>query len=160
MAILSDGSLMPFGTPGGDVQIQTMLQVVLNVLRFGMEGQDAIEAPRVASYSFPSSFAPFDYFPDRLSAESRIRAARETLSAMGHKIADWPAMTWLAGCVEVIKTDPAASMLAAGADPRPPVLRYRELTGSADSSLHHQRDGVWGYFLDLRLARFGDSITR
>jgi len=38
MAILSDGSLMPFGTPGGDVQIQTMLQVVLNVLRFGMEG--------------------------------------------------------------------------------------------------------------------------
>jgi len=42
---------------------------------------------------------------------------------MGHKIADWPAMTWLAGCVEVIKTDPAASMLAAGADPRPPVLR-------------------------------------
>src|SRR3954470_24502593 len=63
MAIPADGGVMPFGTPGGDVQIQAMLQVLMNVLHFGMEVQDAIEAPRVASYSFPSSFAPFEYFP-------------------------------------------------------------------------------------------------
>ena len=63
---------MPFGTPGGDVQTQAMLQVMLNILQFGMEVQDAIEAPRIASYSFPSSFAPFEYFPGRLAVEGRI----------------------------------------------------------------------------------------
>jgi gamma-glutamyltranspeptidase/glutathione hydrolase len=121
MALLADGGVMPFGTPGGDVQIQAMLQVLLNVLHFGMELQDAVEAPRVASYSFPSSFAPFEYFPGRLAVESRIDAAtRAQLSAWGHKVADWPDMTWLAGCVEVIKTDPRSGMIAAGADPRRP----------------------------------------
>ena len=44
---------MPFGTPGGDVQTQAMLQVFLNIHLFGMEVQEAVEAPRVASYSFP-----------------------------------------------------------------------------------------------------------
>ena len=121
MAILADGGVMPFGTPGGDVQIQAMLQVLLNVLHFGMEVQEAIEAPRVASYSFPSSFAPFDYFPGRLAAEARIPASvRAELSAWGHTVTDWPDITWLAGCVEVIRTSPATGLLAAGADPRRP----------------------------------------
>ena len=121
MAILSDGGVMPFGTPGGDVQIQAMLQVMLNVLHFGMEVQDAIEAPRVASYSFPSSFAPFDYFPGRLAAEARIAPdTREQLGAWGHQVAVWPDITWLAGCVEVIRSNPVTGMLAAGADPRRP----------------------------------------
>jgi gamma-glutamyltranspeptidase/glutathione hydrolase len=121
MAILADGGVMPFGTPGGDVQIQAMLQVLLNVLHFGMEVQDAIEAPRVASYSFPSSFAPFEYFPGRLAVEARVPAAtRAQLGAWGHKVADWPDITWLAGCVELIRTDPATGLLAAGADPRRP----------------------------------------
>lgn len=121
MAILADGGVMPFGTPGGDVQIQAMLQVLLNVLHFGMEVQEAIEAPRVASYSFPSSFAPFEYFPGRVAVESRIpQATRAKLGAWGHSVADWPDMTWLAGCVEVIKTNPGAGLLAAGADPRRP----------------------------------------
>ena len=44
---------MPFGTPGGDVQTQAMLQVFLNIHLFGMEVQEAVEAPRVASYSYP-----------------------------------------------------------------------------------------------------------
>jgi gamma-glutamyltranspeptidase/glutathione hydrolase len=121
MAILADGGVMPFGTPGGDVQIQAMLQVLLNVLHFGMEVQEAIEAPRVASYSFPSSFAPFEYFPGRLAAESRIPPeARSKLAGWGHKMAEWPDMTWLAGCVEVIRTNPATGLIAAGADPRRP----------------------------------------
>ncbi|HEU5320281.1 MAG TPA: gamma-glutamyltransferase, partial [Methylomirabilota bacterium] len=47
--------LMPFGTPGGDVQQQAMLQVFLNVTVFGMPLQEAIEAPRLASRSFPDS---------------------------------------------------------------------------------------------------------
>ncbi len=121
MAILADGGVMPLGTPGGDVQVQAMLQVLMNVLHFGMELQEAVEAPRVASYSFPSSFAPFEYFPGRLAVESRIPAeTRAQLAAWGHDVRDWPDVTWLAGCVEVIRSDPARGLLAAAADPRRP----------------------------------------
>jgi gamma-glutamyltranspeptidase / glutathione hydrolase len=121
MVVTRDGGVMPFGTPGGDVQIQAMLQVMLNVLHFGMEVQAAIEAPRVASYSFPSSFAPFEYFPGRLAAETRIEAAtRAELAARGHAMQDWPDWTWLAGSVEAILTDPKTGMVHAGADPRRP----------------------------------------
>ena len=121
MLVTRDGGVMPFGTPGGDVQIQAMLQVLLNVMHFGMEVQDAIEAPRVASYSFPSSFAPFEYFPGRLAVEGRIdKATRDELAARGHTIQNWPEWTWLAGSVEAILSDPATGMIGAGADPRRP----------------------------------------
>ena len=121
MIVTKQGGVMPFGTPGGDVQTQAMLQVLLNVLHFGMELQDAIEAPRVASYSFPSSFAPFEYFPGRLAVEGRIPSAtRDELARRGHEISIWPDWTWLAGSVEAIRTDPQTGLIAAGADPRRP----------------------------------------
>jgi len=121
MVVTRDGGAMPFGTPGGDVQIQAMLQVMLNILHFGMEVQEAIEAPRVASYSFPSSFAPYEYFPGRLAVESRIPVeVRAKLSEMGHEVKAWPDITWLAGSVEVVLDDVAAGLKRAGADPRRP----------------------------------------
>ena len=121
MLVTDKGGVMPFGTPGGDVQIQAMLQVLLNVMHFGMDVQTAIEAPRVASYSFPSSFAPFEYFPGRLAVEGRIdRATQDALAARGHTIQEWPEWTWLAGSVEAILTDPVGGMMGAGADPRRP----------------------------------------
>ncbi len=121
MLVTAEGGVMPFGTPGGDVQIQAMLQVVLNVFQFGMELQDAVEAPRVATYAAPSSFAPFEAFPKRLAVESRIpKAVREDLAARGHEIQDWPEITWLAGSVEAVLSLPARGLVAAGADPRRP----------------------------------------
>jgi gamma-glutamyltranspeptidase/glutathione hydrolase len=121
LVVTADGGVMPLGTPGGDVQIQAMLQVLLNVLQFGMDLQTAIEAPRVASYSFPSSFAPFEYFPGRLAVEARIDpAVRAELATRGHKVADWPDWTWLAGSVEAVRSHPARGLVEAGADPRRP----------------------------------------
>ena len=121
LMLTEGGGVMPFGTPGGDVQTQAMLQVLLNILHFGMDPQTAIEAPRVASYSFPSSFAPFEYFPGRVAVEARIdQATRDDLAARGHEIRDWPDWTWLAGSVEAIVTDPATGLICAGADPRRP----------------------------------------
>jgi gamma-glutamyltranspeptidase/glutathione hydrolase len=121
MVVTDKGGVMPFGTPGGDVQTQAMLQVLLNVFQHGMELQDAIEAPRVASYSFPSSFAPYEYFPGRLAVEGRIDAAtRADLAARGHEVRDWPDWTWLAGSVEAVLADPETGLIGAGADPRRP----------------------------------------
>jgi gamma-glutamyltranspeptidase/glutathione hydrolase len=121
MLELADGGVMPFGTPGNDVQPQAMLQVLLNLLHFGMSPQEAVEAPRIATYAFPSSSSPHDYFPGRLALEGRIASAvREALAARGHVIAAWPDWTAVAGCVELIRSDPARGMLSAAADPRRP----------------------------------------
>lgn len=113
--------LMPFGTPGGDVQTQAMLQVFLNVNVFGMSAQDAIEAPRFSTYSFPGSFEPHKYYPDRLYLESRIDASvNATLAARGHDVRAWPDYTWLAGAVCAIVNDTKNGVMHGGADPRRP----------------------------------------
>jgi gamma-glutamyltranspeptidase / glutathione hydrolase len=112
---------MPFGTPGGDVQTQAMLQVFLNIHLFGMEVQEAIEAPRVASYSYPSSFEPHAYHPGLLNMESRIdKATGAALAKLGHKIGWWPDWTWLAGAVCSVVADQESGVLKGGADPRRP----------------------------------------
>jgi gamma-glutamyltranspeptidase/glutathione hydrolase len=112
---------MPFGTPGGDVQTQAMLQVFLNIHLFGMEVQEAVEAPRVASYSYPSSFEPHAYHPGLLNLESRIdKATGDALGKLGHTIGWWPDWTWLAGAVCTVVADQESGVLKGGADPRRP----------------------------------------
>ncbi|MDP6094481.1 MAG: gamma-glutamyltransferase, partial [Gammaproteobacteria bacterium] len=50
MAIYPDGGFaFTMGTPGGDSQTQSLLQIVHNMLVFGMTPQQAIEAPRFRS---------------------------------------------------------------------------------------------------------------
>jgi gamma-glutamyltranspeptidase/glutathione hydrolase len=121
MAILPDGSPMPIGTPGGDVQAQAILQVLLNMTVFGMNAQQAVEAPRFASYSFPDSFEPHAYSPGLLYVESRVpRAARDGLASRGHEIAEWPEFVWRAGAVCVQRADRTTGVISAGADPRRP----------------------------------------
>jgi gamma-glutamyltranspeptidase / glutathione hydrolase len=116
---LQDGKLlMPFGTPGGDVQQQAMLQVFLNVTVFGMPLQEAIEAPRVASRSFPDSFWPHAYSPGKLEAERRIaKDTRDALVGLGHEVSEWPEWEWRAGAVCAVKVGPGGTRWG-GADPR------------------------------------------
>lgn len=119
---LRDGKVyMPFGTPGNDIQPQAMLQVFLNVNAFGMDVQSAIEAPRFATYSFPSSSEPHAYHPARLNLESRIpKATGDELAALGHDVKWWPDLEWRAGAVCTIRVNPETGMLEGGADPRRP----------------------------------------
>jgi gamma-glutamyltranspeptidase/glutathione hydrolase len=113
--------LLPFGTPGGDVQAQAMLQVLLNIAVWGMEPQAAVEAPRFATYSFPDSFEPHEYFPGRLMIESRIpKATGEALAALGHGVEWWPDLIWRAGAVCTIAANRKTGVLQGGADPRRP----------------------------------------
>ncbi len=120
LAIKGDGAeFLPFGTPGGDVQSQAMLQVLLNIFVHGQDVQSAIEAPRFASYSYPSSFAPYDYYPGRFSLEGRFpEAVTADLARRGHKVERSPDWNWLAGAVCAIRTNPQRGLIEAGADPR------------------------------------------
>jgi gamma-glutamyltranspeptidase/glutathione hydrolase len=117
--VFRDGRLvMPLGTPGGDVQAQAMLQVLLNLVVYGMSPQRAVEAPRFATQSFPNSFWPHRYLPGRLTLEGRI--ADRTAAALadrGHAIERWPDWEWKAGGVCLVRTD-EGGVLRAAADPR------------------------------------------
>jgi gamma-glutamyltranspeptidase/glutathione hydrolase len=118
MALKDGRLLMPFGTPGGDVQQQAMLQVFLNIVVFDMSPQEAVEAPRLATRSFPDSFWPHADFPGRLDAERRIPGdTRAALADLGHRVAEWPDWDWRAGAVCAIVARPDGVLLA-GADPR------------------------------------------
>jgi len=120
LAIKGNGDqFLPFGTPGGDVQSQAMLQVLLNIFVHGQDVQSAIEAPRFASYSYPSSFAPYDYYPGRLNLEGRFaEEVTAELARRGHQVERWPEWNWLAGAVCAIRADKKRGILEAGADPR------------------------------------------
>jgi gamma-glutamyltranspeptidase/glutathione hydrolase len=117
--LFRDGRLvMPFGTPGGDVQSQAMLQTLLNVVEFGLTPQRAVEAPRFATQSFPDSFWPHRYFPGRLCLEGRIEeATARALAERGHQIAGWSDWEWRAGAVCLVMVDDDGVRWGA-ADPR------------------------------------------
>lgn len=112
---------LPFGSPGGDVQCQAMLQAFLNIVVFGMDPQTAVEAPRIASYSFPDSFEPHHYLPGRLQVEGRISAEiLDGLTTRGHDVGRWPDWTWRAGAVCTILANEGSNLFVGGADPRRP----------------------------------------
>ena len=92
--VLKDGEpVMAMSTPGGDNQDQAMLQVLLNIIDFGMSPQEAVEAPRFQTEHFYSSFAGHEFNAGKLMLEGRIpRNTAEKLTSLGHQVsvtADW-----------------------------------------------------------------------
>ncbi len=117
LAVMRDGRWIAFGTQGGDQQDQWTLQFFLNVAEFGMDLQQAIEAPRYSCMHAPSSFYPHDASPGLLRVESRIdERVRAELAARGHKVETRP--PWCDGNVLAVGLDDARGRLTAGADPR------------------------------------------
>ena len=87
LVMRNDEPFMVFGTPGGDGQDQWTLQFFLNFVHFGMNLQEALDAPTVHSVHFPSSFYPREAYPGRMVAEGRI--ASEVLAELqrrGHEV--------------------------------------------------------------------------
>ncbi|HEU4369550.1 MAG TPA: gamma-glutamyltransferase [Methylomirabilota bacterium] len=106
------------GCPGGDDQAQADLQLVLNVLVFGMSPQQAVEAPRFSTQTLVNSFYPRVYRPGQLNVEPGIaESTREELRALGHIVSEIGACG--IGAV-VTHRDPGTGVLSAGADPRRP----------------------------------------
>jgi gamma-glutamyltranspeptidase / glutathione hydrolase len=117
--VLKDGKpFLAIGTPGGDSQDQQILLVLLNLIDFGMDVQQAIEAPRVNSLHPVSSFDDHRAQPGVLEIEATFPAAViEELRARGHVLQLRPANGVSTGIVAA-GIDPATGRLRGGADLR------------------------------------------
>ncbi|HEV8415295.1 MAG TPA: gamma-glutamyltransferase family protein [Bryobacteraceae bacterium] len=115
--VTRDGQLvLTMSTPGGDNQDQALLQVLLNILEFGMSPQEAVEAPRFQSSHFYNSFGYHEFTPGKVSIEGRIpRPTIQKLIELGHVAqtgADW-SNTSAPTVIQVI-----GGVLNGAADPR------------------------------------------
>ncbi len=109
---------MILSTPGGDNQDQALLQVLLNVIEFGMNPQEAVEAPRFDTQHYVSSFDNHEFLAGVLNVESRIPAdVIHQLGSRGHKLKIQSA--WGTGSSPtVIIYDVKSGVISGGADPR------------------------------------------
>ena len=109
MALHSDGDFsFTLGTPGGDSQPQSLLQISHNLLVFKMTPQEAIEAPRFRSMS-----------GTRVSIENRVaHTVLEGLASKGHQLTVVPGWTATFGGAQMIVFNSETGVLTAAADPR------------------------------------------
>ena len=116
--VLRDGEPhMVFGTEGGDNQDQWTLQFFLNVVEFGLDLQEAIDAPLFNTAHMPDSFHPHDHHPASLLVEGRIpQETRDALAAMGHDM--YVLGDWDSGQVTAARITPETGLLEAAASPR------------------------------------------
>ena len=107
--ISRDGQLvMVTGTPGGRTIINTVLTTILNVIDYGMNAQEAVDAGRMHH----------QWLPDRINIE-RFGFSADTikiLQAMGHTINEGNNQ----GAAQVIVFNQKDNMLEGGVDRRPP----------------------------------------
>jgi gamma-glutamyltranspeptidase/glutathione hydrolase len=95
---------LTFGVMGGDMQAQGHAQVLMNMIDFGMDVQQAGEQAR------------FRHFESGLALESAIGPdVRKALEAKGHKLTIAPGMF---GGYQAILIDPKTGALFGGSDPR------------------------------------------
>jgi gamma-glutamyltranspeptidase/glutathione hydrolase len=113
---LRDGeAYMAFGTPGGDQQDQWSLAFFLNHVVFGMNLQEAIDAPAFHTDHFPSSFYPRQSLPASLAIESRAGTeVIDSLAARGHHVSVRP--PWSLGRMSAVAR--SGGFLYAAANPR------------------------------------------
>ncbi len=85
LALKEGRPYLSFAVQGGDTQDQNLLQFFLNVVEFGMNVQQACEAPNFNSYQMHNSFADHKTFPGKLDInESVPPEIRDPLKTMGY----------------------------------------------------------------------------
>ena len=116
IVVMKDGAFyLALGSPGGETIGQTQFQVLLNVLDYGMEIQEAIEAPRISLIAEPNFYRAGSDITVRL--ESRISSdVVARLGAMGHTVVTVP--EYSIGNMQGILANTMTQTLTAGADPR------------------------------------------
>ena len=107
--VLRDGKLfMVTGSPGGSTIISTTMESILNVVEYGMDVKQAIDAPRIH----------MQWYPDEIFAEpgAFTPTVQSALQSMGYKIRDVQSM----GDIAAIVLNPKTGMLESVNDPRYP----------------------------------------
>lgn len=117
--VLKNGQpFMVLSTPGGDNQDQALLQVLLNIVEFDMNPQEAVEAARFDTQHYVSSFDDHEFLPGSLNVESRVSLKTiQELSSKGHKVkvqSEWGTLS----APTVVVFDTKTGVASAGADPR------------------------------------------
>jgi gamma-glutamyltranspeptidase/glutathione hydrolase len=105
--VTKDGrTVLVLGSPGGGRIITTVLQVLLNVLEFGMDVQEAVDAPRFHH----------QWYPDSVMIETKGFPADvvTALTALGHRVDTVSDM----GDVQAIQIDTATGLRLGASDPR------------------------------------------
>jgi len=78
---------MAFSVQGGDTQDQNLLQFFLNVVEFGMNVQQAVEAHNITSFQMQSSFGAHKAEPGRMEVTSQVpESVRDELTHMGYNV--------------------------------------------------------------------------
>ena len=117
--VMKEGKpFMVLSTPGGDNQDQSLIQVLLNIIEFGMNVQEAVEAPRFQTLHFVSSFDDHRFNPGMLNLEDRIaKEVSNDLASRGHKVETQT--SWgNPSAPTVIRFYSDSGVIEAGADPR------------------------------------------
>ena len=85
LALKEGKPFLSFAVQGGDTQDQNLLQFFLDIVEFGMNVQQASEAPNITSYQMHDSFALHKAFPGKLDVHESVPAeVRARLAAMGY----------------------------------------------------------------------------
>jgi gamma-glutamyltranspeptidase/glutathione hydrolase len=87
MAFRDGKPFLSFAVQGGDAQDQNLLQFFLNVVEFGMNVQEAAEAPNFISFQLHDSFGSHKKEPGRLAVNASLpEFTRNQLEKMGYKV--------------------------------------------------------------------------
>ncbi|MEE4277404.1 MAG: gamma-glutamyltransferase [Halieaceae bacterium] len=118
--VMKDGKpILGLSTPGGDQQVQSLLQVFLNVALWGLSPEHALDQPRFGSYNFPGTGSEVNQNPGRLSVEGRIpEATIEALRKLGHDVKPWGLWDYHACAPTVTYRDPETGVMIAAGDVR------------------------------------------
>ena len=109
--VLKDGALLLVtGSPGGPTIINTVLQVITNVIDHKMPVMQAVEFPR-----FHHQWQPNTISHDRFSMSPDTSTL---LTAMGHSLNERPNV--VGGDAETVMIDPETKLRLGAADPRKP----------------------------------------
>src|SRR5215204_4682687 len=117
LALREGEPYLAFGTPGGDQQDQWSLNFFLTHVHFGLNLQEAIDAPNFHTEHFPSSFYPRTASPGKIVVEDRLEPdVIEGLSARGHdlEVVDG----WSLGRLSAVSRNARDGSLRGAANPR------------------------------------------
>ncbi|MCZ6757316.1 MAG: gamma-glutamyltransferase, partial [Bacteroidetes bacterium] len=86
LALKEGKPFLSFAVQGGDSQDQNLLQFFLNVVEFGMNVQEAAEAPNINTFQLHGSFGSHQNSPGRIRLNDSIPSwTRTELRKMGYR---------------------------------------------------------------------------